>query len=136
MLQLIVKEEVFGSGNTSSLPISFPSSKLTLAELIQQQVAAKVEQLNEQIKSGEISTRFLSSKERLLNAKAYKKQVQAVENAKLDPEKAGYDALAAFQQNAFFVLINGHQIEELEQELMLTADSEILFMRLMPLVGG
>ena len=55
---------------------------------------------------------------------------------KVDPEQACYEALADFQQNGFFVIVDGRQRESLEEELLLSPQSEIHFIRLMPLVGG
>ena len=42
----------------------------------------------------------------------------------------------AFVRNGFFVLVDGRQAEDLGEELALTADSDIRFVRLTPLVGG
>ena len=136
----MIKKEVFGTGKTDNISVSFTSERLTLAELIQQKVAARVRQLNIQVDNKEVSSRFLSATERLLNQAAFQKQIQdaklKIEEARLEPEKAGYEALAGFQQNAFFVIIDGQQRENLEEELVLTQDSEVQFIRLVPLVGG
>ena len=140
MLQLLVKEEVFGSGTTNELPVTFSSDRLTLGDLIQTKVAAKVKKINEEMKENSIHHRFLSKKEKILNQPTLQslteKERQRVENLRLDPEKEGYEALAAFQNNAFFVIIDGRQREELEEEVLLTPNSEVQFIRLMPLVGG
>ena len=42
----------------------------------------------------------------------------------------------AFGRNGFFVLVDGRQVEELDEELALTADSDVRFVKLTPLVGG
>jgi hypothetical protein len=42
----------------------------------------------------------------------------------------------AFLRNGFFVLVDGRQVEDLDEELDLTADSEVRFVKLTPLVGG
>jgi hypothetical protein len=41
-----------------------------------------------------------------------------------------------FQRHAFFVLVDGRQVEDLDEELTLTADSDVRFVKLVPLVGG
>ena len=54
----------------------------------------------------------------------------------MDPEKQVYIALTAFQKNGFFLLLDTIQASSLEQEVFLTSDSKISFLKLTPLVGG
>ena len=140
MLNLIIKEEIFGNRKITNLPITLPSEKITLAELIQKKVATKVCLINNEIDSKDFGSRFKSLKEQVLNKEAHQKQIadneQRKADAKIDPEKAGYEALDAFQKNAFFVIIDGKQREDLKEELHLSKHSEVQFIRLMPLVGG
>jgi hypothetical protein len=42
----------------------------------------------------------------------------------------------AFQRNGFFVLVGDRQIVDLDDELDLTGEADIRFVRLVPLVGG
>ena len=42
----------------------------------------------------------------------------------------------AFTRNGFFVLVDGTQATDLDAELELTAESDVRFMKLTPLVGG
>jgi hypothetical protein len=55
---------------------------------------------------------------------------------RLDWERQAERALDAFGRNGFFVLVDDRQVTDLDEELMLTADSDIRFVRLVPLVGG
>jgi hypothetical protein len=54
----------------------------------------------------------------------------------IDWERQALIAEQAFEQNGFFMLVDGRQVDSLDEELALTADSEIRFVRLTPLVGG
>ena len=54
----------------------------------------------------------------------------------IDWEKQAAKAEDAFGRNGFFVLVDGRQVEDLDEELELTADSEVRFVKLTPLVGG
>lgn len=139
MLELIIKEEVFGTGNTNELSIQLTSECITLAELIQQKVAAKVKQINIDFNKNEgtISSFLLTKEEKALNKHAVKKGMQRnTGDGHYDEERKGYEALAAFQRNAFFVIIDGKQREDLKEALLLSKSSEVLFIKLMPLVGG
>jgi hypothetical protein len=42
----------------------------------------------------------------------------------------------AFGRNGFFVLVGDRQVDDLDEELALTADTDVAFVRLTPLVGG
>ena len=54
----------------------------------------------------------------------------------IDWEKQAAKAEEAFARNGFFVLVDGRQAEDLDEELELTADSQVRFVKLTPLVGG
>jgi hypothetical protein len=58
------------------------------------------------------------------------------EPRRVDWEKQADVALEAFGRNGFFVLVGGRQVDDLEEELDLDADTEIRFLKLTPLVGG
>ncbi|TDC76327.1 hypothetical protein [Streptomyces hainanensis] len=45
-------------------------------------------------------------------------------------------ALRAFQGNGFLLLVGDRQTTELDEEIELTADTEVTFLRLVALVGG
>ena len=45
-------------------------------------------------------------------------------------------ALAAFQANAFFLLINDRQVTALEQNILITPNTKVAFVKLVPLIGG
>jgi hypothetical protein len=45
-------------------------------------------------------------------------------------------ALEAFARNGFFMIFDGRQIVDLDEELTVEHDSTVTFLRLVPLVGG
>jgi hypothetical protein len=55
---------------------------------------------------------------------------------KLHWERQADRAIEAFGRNGFFVLVDDKQVTDLDEELELTADSDIRFVRLVQLVGG
>ena len=54
----------------------------------------------------------------------------------LDCEVQCRRAYASFEKNGFLVLVDGRQVTELDSRLDLREDSEIDFIKLVPLVGG
>ena len=45
-------------------------------------------------------------------------------------------ALRGFGRNAFLVIVDDRQVTDLDAEIRLTPDTDITFVRLVPLVGG
>ena len=58
------------------------------------------------------------------------------EHRRVDPEEQFVRAVAAFARNAFIVLVDDRQVDDLDAEIELQAGTEITFLRLVPLVGG
>jgi hypothetical protein len=54
----------------------------------------------------------------------------------LDWEVQCRRAYSSFEKNGFLVLVDGKQVTELDTQLALHEDSEIDFIKLVPLVGG
>ncbi|WP_119726798.1 hypothetical protein [Thermomonospora amylolytica] len=54
----------------------------------------------------------------------------------VDWEKQADLAERAFESNGFFVLSADRQLEDLDEEVDLTTDPELTFIKLVPLVGG
>ena len=72
-------------------------------------------------------TKMTREEEQALNQKNLKRA---------NPEKQLQIALEAFEGNGYFVLINDRQAESLDDEVVVTADATISFVKLTPLVGG
>ena len=45
-------------------------------------------------------------------------------------------ALNAFEKNGFFMIVDGHQMEALDEVIPLRETSEVHFVKLVPLIGG
>jgi hypothetical protein len=54
----------------------------------------------------------------------------------LDWEVQFERACSSFERNGFLVLVDGSQVSELDERIDLRADSEVQFVKLVPLVGG
>ncbi|PSB21591.1 hypothetical protein C7B65_03130 [Phormidesmis priestleyi ULC007] len=57
-------------------------------------------------------------------------------NQAVDVQIAVETALQAFIDGLYFVFLDDEQIEDLEAQVVLNARSQLLFLRLVPLVGG
>ncbi|MDJ0340523.1 hypothetical protein QMK19_10925 [Streptomyces sp. H10-C2] len=55
---------------------------------------------------------------------------------RIDAEQQCALALTAFGRNGFLVLVGDRQVEDLDEELDLRLGTEVVFLKLVPLVGG
>ena len=55
---------------------------------------------------------------------------------RIDWERQADRAIEAFERNGFFVLVDDRQVTQLDEELDLSPESDIRFVRLVQLVGG
>lgn len=116
--------------------ISSEGKRPTLRELLTRIVLEEVEAFR---------TR---QEQRRLNRILTKAEIaQAVERGKVDmggrdleqeiePQAAVDNALQAFEDGLYFVFIDDEQQQELDKEVYLQPNSEVMFLRLVPLVGG
>jgi hypothetical protein len=103
---------------------------ITVCELIRLRVFQEVEEFNNQqptvfrmlVQPGET--------EQTLNGFKFKKPRQ------VDPQKQFDKAIEAFEGNGFLVLVDDRQVETLDDEIALRPETEVSFLKLVPLVGG
>lgn len=99
-------------------------------EIIIERVKHEVEQYNQKLPDYFNGLIEPNEAEKTLNGMRMKNKQP------IDAEKQVYIALDAFQRNGYFVLIDDVQAEDLDQEVLLTGDMIVSFVKLTPLVGG
>jgi hypothetical protein len=114
----------------SEVPVSFAAERITVADLITTRVYAEVEKYNSTLPEYFRGLVQPKDAEKVLNGYKLKK------GKMVDAEKQAYLALDAFQKNAFFILINDRQAADLNEEVLLTKETTVSFIKLTPLVGG
>ncbi len=127
---LTIGEEAPGGGAKRSSQVLLPE-RLTVRQLIGAYVDAQIAQQQ----SAELvhQSFFIPTEDELiLNQKSH----SVPKSKPLDREKLQTRALLAFEQNRYFILIDNNQAENLDQEIVLTSQSQVTFLRLTPLVGG
>lgn len=114
--------------------ISIESERLTVRDLIAARVSEEVRLHNDKLAfqvNSLIQVDPTSAEAQLNGApKGYRKLTVA------DTEKQTYLAWDAFQKNGFFILVNDRQATSLDEQLMLSKDTVVSFVRLTQLVGG
>ena len=127
-LNLSITYESTAGERCNAGAFQFDDATLTLRELIRVFVQEEVKRFNE---SGSEVFRGLvqpDASERILNG--------VRERPVLDWEKQFDKAIAAFKGNGFLVLLDEQQITDLDETLLLTPQSQLAFLKLVPLMGG
>lgn len=112
------------------IELEFATEWVTVKDIITARVNQEVEEYNQ--KQGEYFRGLVIPSEAEQTLNGYKLK----DKKRIDAEKQVYVALNAFQNNGYFVLIDNVQSEDLEQKVLLKADTSINFVKLTPLVGG
>ena len=127
---LTIIEETPGGGSKQSSQVRLPE-RLTVRQLIGVYVDAQIVQ--HQTKEAVHHSFFIPAEDELiLNQKSH----SSAKSKPLDCEKLHVRALLGFEQNQYFILIDDTQAENLDQEIVLSSQSQVTFLRLTPLVGG
>ncbi|WP_299221894.1 hypothetical protein [uncultured Aquimarina sp.] len=127
---LTIKDTTIGGDLLNEIEIAVQNERTTVKDIIIGRVAAEVKNYNDKLPEYFTGLVQPSEAEKTLNGFKLKTR------KKIDAEQQAYIALEAFQQNGFFVLIDDQQAEDLDQEVLVAADTSVSFVKLTPLVGG
>ncbi len=110
--------------------IEITAESITLRELIRQRVQEEVEEFNR--KQSDVFYGLIqpTETERVLNG--YRLKTRRPLSWETQYEKA----VNAFEANGFFVIVDGNQVEDLDENIPLNETSEVHFLKLIPLIGG
>lgn len=130
VVTLSIRDENFAGKVLHEVLVSFSTEAVTIKDIIDARVRAEVDAYNKKLPEYFNGLIEPTDAEKTLNG-------YRLRNKKaIDSEKQTYVALDAFQKNGFFVLVDNEQCTSLEQQVTLTVDTQISFIKLTPLVGG
>lgn len=115
----------------NQITIAVQNERTKVKELIAARVESEVKAYNDKLPEYFKGLIQPTNAEKTLNGYKLKDRKK-----KIDVEKQVLIALDAFQKNGYFVLIDDHQVEDLEQEILVSKATEINFVKLTQLVGG
>jgi hypothetical protein len=127
---LIIYDETLSGEKMPRLTLNFAVQRITVRDLIRDRVYQEVRDYNQSQPEYFRGLVQPTDSEQVLNG--YKMPQRRL----IDWEKQYEEALQTFQHNGFIILVNDRQVEELEEEIELTEELPISFLRLVPLVGG
>jgi hypothetical protein len=132
---LTIRDETASGDRFHELPLTVPSERITVRELIRERVYQEVQDFNQ--RQNEVVFRGLvqpTDAERVLNGRSTEYHLKR--HRPLDWRPQFEKALEAFERNGFFVLVDDKQAESLDQEFVVSPRSEVSFVKLTLLVGG
>ena len=126
-VQVTVLDQTSSGEILNQLKMEFQSATVTLRDLISGRVRQETKRLFE---SSNRSRYSLIGQTDLETS-----QINSIDITLLQDTKVKY-ALEMFQKNSFLVLVDDLQVTSLDQEIRLTNDTAISFLKLVPLIGG
>ena len=127
-------DETLSGERTASLRLDLLTSTITLRELVRRRVYEEVQEYHAAPPSAVFRGLVTpTAAEIALNGP---KPTHRPAKRRVDWEAKYERALAAFSSNGFFVLVGDRQVENLDEELKLKVNTEVSFVKLVPLVGG
>ena len=129
---LTIRDETafdFG-GADEGFTLDLPSERITVGELIRTRVYQEVRDYD--LNQPEYFRGLVrpTDAERTLNG------FKVRQRPRIDPEKQFERAIESFQRNGFFILVDGLQVDGLEEEIEVGAETTVTFLRLVALAGG
>ncbi len=127
---LTVYDETLSGERTPVCTFDLLSERITVRELIRKRVYQEVQDYN--LRLPELFQGLVQpiDTERTLNGFRLRTP------RRIDWEEQARRATEAFERNGFMILIDDRQAESLEEEIVIRLDTQISFLKLVPLVGG
>jgi hypothetical protein len=127
---LTIRDETASGQQTNTLTLDCLTEHLTVRELIRARIYQEMQDYN--LKQPEYFRGLVepTNAERVLNGYKLKSK------RKIDWQEQYQKALEAFGRNGFFVLVGDRQAESLDETFEVKVDTEVAFVKLLPLVGG
>ncbi|MHA2163514.1 MAG: hypothetical protein ACXABF_13920 [Candidatus Thorarchaeota archaeon] len=128
-----------------TIVLELMETKITIADLIRRVVEEQIWNLMNERKMEIKKARRALDRQYLSEVEVYSQAAggqikfpsrRSVKHRKMDPEREVLRATEAYKAGIYCILINGKRVESLEETLTLGDNSQVTFLRLMPLIGG
>lgn len=125
-----VRDETTLGETTGELTLEFLTERVTAREVIRSRVYQEVTEYNARqagLFRGLVQPR---------DAERTREGFRLRSSRRIDWAEQYESALAAFAGNGFLLLVDDRQVTDLDAEIELRHDTEVSFLRLVPLIGG
>ena len=130
---LTIRDETtfsLGGDADNAFTLDVPTGRITIRELIRTRVYQEVRDHNLRRPGYFRGLVQPTAAERTLNG------FKVRPGRKIDPQNQFERAIESFYRTGFLVFVNDRQVDELTEELEVGADTTVVFLQLVPLVGG
>ncbi len=127
---LMLKDQTSSGDLLAETVIRFPAEQVTVQQLIETRVRREVESWNADADGEYKGLVELTEDEVLLNGPKNRP------GHMLDAGHQIARAIEAFEKSHFFLLVNDRQLTELDEKIVITPKTKVVFLRLVRLVGG
>ncbi len=127
---LTIHDETATGQKTNTFTLDCLTERMTVRELIRARIYQEVQDYNRREPEYFRGLVEPTAAERVLNG--YKLKAKR----KINWEEQFRRATEAFERNGFFVLVGDRQAASLDEEFEVKVDTEVSFVKLVPLVGG
>lgn len=129
-MQVRLVDESPGNAEQLWLSIEAPTERLTLRDLIRLRVECEVERYNSCLPERYHGLIQVDERERILQGD------RSIRRKELDAKKQVERAWKSFETNGFFVSVDGRPVGALDETIQIAPESDIRFLKLVPLMGG
>jgi hypothetical protein len=129
-ITLLVQDENAVGNIYNKLKLNFNKIKVSVHDIITERVYQEVLKYNQQTEEYKYALVQPTADEICLN------NLQGKPKKQIDAEKQLAVALAAFEGNGFFILVDDKQLENLDDVVTIRQNTIVSFIKLTPLVGG
>ena len=128
---LKIKDELLGTGLSNEFILWFEHPEVTIADIIRERVKHEVQDYNKRTRDSRFTGLVQPTQAEVeLNGYKLKKGQQINATKQMDI------ALRAFESGGYFVLVDDLQVKSLDDQVSLSVDTQVTFIKLTPLVGG
>jgi hypothetical protein len=125
-----IYDETVPGTKTKRFTLENLTERMTVREIIRARIYQEVQDFNQKLPELFNGLVQPTDAERTLNGFKFSKP------RPLNWERQYHTAVEQFGRNGFIVLIGDRQAESLDEHFTVAADTEVSFLKLMPLVGG
>jgi len=127
---LTVFDEILGQ-RRPALTLDLPEPTIKARELIRSRIFEEVKGYNESLDERYLGLVQPPPEEQLLN-----RGPRSRRQRKIDWHEQARVALEAFERNGFMLLVDDRQVESLHEEIRVRPETQVVFLKLVPLQGG
>jgi hypothetical protein len=127
---LTIADKTTAGQDIQTFTLDFLTERVTVREIIRSRVYEEVQLYN--ATRNEYFRGLVQPTDAEMTLNGYKMR----ERRKIDWEVQYARALKAFTTNGFFILVDDRQVDDLDEVVELRYDTQVSFIKLIPLVGG